>query len=214
MKMNKLSILVLMSFTLLAWPEQNQATQPVPKSQEDNPVLVEGRIVSVDVDGKSIVLNAKIEKEDTLSIDSTTVIKPEQPHTTVRDLVLKSLVRVQYAIKEGRKVATHIIPQQIWRESPPPIVRGENAIVTEGVIQSINNKGDAMIIRAAVEQQDTFAIDSNAIIKAGNRVSTLNEIKNYVSVNVHYTMREGRKVISKIIGTVKKPVGKKQTAGL
>jgi hypothetical protein len=208
------SILVFLSFASWTWPGQQQATNPPLQSQESTPVLREGRIVSVDVAGKSIVVKAKIEREDTFSVDSVTIIKPAKPHSTVRDLVLKSLVRVRYAIKEGKKVATHIILQPLWRESPPPIVKGENAIVAEGVIQSINNKGDVMIIRAAVEQQDTFAIDSTAIVKAGNRVSSLNEIKNYISVNVHYTVKEGRKIVNKIIGTVKRPVVKKQTAGL
>ena len=43
---------------------------------------------------------------------------------------------------------------------------------------------------------------------------TLDEVKTYASVNVHYAIREGRKVIDGIIGTMKKYTGKKQTAGL
>jgi|WetSurMetagenome_2_1015567.scaffolds.fasta_scaffold00396_26 hypothetical protein len=200
------SVLLFVLTATFAWPRA-AGQQTAGALQKDKSVVVEGSIASVDVDGRSLVLRAKIEREDTFDIGSAVIIKPETPHPAIADLVRNSLVEVRYTMSKGIKVASHIIMQPFKRETPPSIIQEENVIVAEGSITSINDKGGTMVIRAALDRLDTFAVDSAAVIRADGRVSTLDEVKDYLSVNVRYMMKEGRKVIGKIIGTGSKSGG-------
>ncbi|HUI93497.1 MAG TPA: hypothetical protein VLX68_14725 [Chitinivibrionales bacterium] len=181
--------------------EAKQASAP---SSLQSPVMIEGRIVSVDIAGKSLVLKANIEREDTFKVDSAVIIKAGKINATMKDLAPKIPVHVHYSIKEGKKIAMRIATQPMWREAPPAVIKGYDVIMAEGVIRSIRDQGRTMIISAALEQQDTFSLDSNAVIKAGNRLSTLDEIKEYAKAQIHYTIEGGRRIAHKIIGTIKK----------
>jgi len=198
MKYNSHVLLITM---LAAFSWTGQAPAAV---SGEKPVVVEGQIVSIDVAGKSLVIKAKIEKEDTFDVTSAAIVKAEKSNQTITDLAPESPVRVHYTVNRGRMVAAQITTQPLWREAPPPIIQGDEVIMAEGVIKSIDNKGGTMIIRAALEQQDTFAVDSNADIKADNRLSTLDEIRNFAGVRLHYIIQQGKKVARRIVGTNRK----------
>jgi hypothetical protein len=165
-------------------------------------VLVEeGKIVSADVQGGLLVLRATVEARDTFLLDKAAeVIKPEKANPTVRDLEQDSRVRVHYRNVQGTKVASTIISLPAHRqEVPPPIIQGIDMIVAEGTIRAIDNSANTMIISAQLEAQDTFALDKSAVISAGQKVSTLDEARNFAFVTIRYTLDKGRKFIREII---------------
>ncbi len=181
---------------------------------ESEPVLIsEGRIVSVDAMGSVIVLRARIERKDTFAVGNASVTSPGQKLSTVKDLAPGSPVRVKYAPVKGIKLAAEIVAMpKPWQETPPAIVQGDNMVVAEGTIRSIDDAGNTMIITASTEREDTFALDKSAVIRAGNRMSTLGELRNFVSVNVRYTLQNGKRIVNAIIGTITGN-GSEKTAG-
>jgi hypothetical protein len=174
-------------------------------SETENAFLVEeGKIVSTDVRGTSLILKATIFAKDTFTIGKAAIIRPEKPNAMAKDLEPDLPVRVSYQRVKGEKVASTIFSlKEHWRESPPPIVQGNDVIVQEGAIHSIDDNGNSMIISVALEKQDTFTLDKSAVIRSGIGRSSLGEVSDMVAVQVRYVLEKGKKVIKEIVGAAR-----------
>jgi hypothetical protein len=185
------------------------AGTPAPQ-KEEKPVMVEGQIVSVDVAGRSLVMKAKVFRVDTFTVDKEVVIRAGKMPRTVQDIKPDIPVQVRYGVENGKKVMKFLSIQPMHSDKPlhpeaPELkIKGADMIVTEGVIQSVDVSGATMIIRAPVERQDTFSVDSAAVIRAGAKQVALGEIRVSSYVNVRYVEEKGRKVVKSIIGRIKK----------
>jgi hypothetical protein len=203
MKLSGMVCAVIMVASGFSW-SQHTATQPAPSLPDGKSVMVEGRIVSVNVSGRSLVLKANVEKVDTFSVDKEVVIKAGKIPQTVRDVKPDLPVQVRYGVENGKKVMRFLSIKPLHPEAPELKIKGAEMIMAEGVIQSVEDSGATMIIRAPVERQDTFAVDSAAIIRAGAKKMELGEIKIASYVNVQYVVEKGKKVVKSIIGKIKK----------
>lgn len=191
-----------------AWSQKAAAPSP-----QEKPVMVEGRIVSVDVSGRSLVLKANIVRVDTFSVDKEAVIHAGKARRTMHDLRPDVAVMVRYVIENGNKILKLLSVKPLHPEAPEPVIKGEDMIVAEGVIQSIKDSGATMVIRASVERQDTFAVDSAALIRSGPKKVTLGEINISSYVNIHYVVEKGKKVVKSIMGKLKKSINENQPEG-
>jgi hypothetical protein len=77
------------------------------KTAKVSSLRVSGEIVSVDAIGNSVVIKAK-KGEDTLSVDSATVVKVDGKAAKVADLSAGNVVSAVYKMDSGKMVATKI----------------------------------------------------------------------------------------------------------
>lgn len=113
--MNKVALLIVSAALSTALFAQ-AATTPAPAGDSAKaktsttakkaPTL-SGTVASVDAIGNTIVIKVG-KKDDTLSVDSTTVIKSAGKDAKLADLVNGAKVTVAYKSEAGKKVATKI----------------------------------------------------------------------------------------------------------
>lgn len=177
---------------------------------DEKAFIIQGDIVSVNANGNFLVIKAKILKEDTVSIDSTATIKADNKNAKLGDLKANTKVTVHYSEKNGKKIAHHIMTRKVEEPSAAVTDSSERLIISEGVISSINERGRMMVIRADIEQNDTFYIDGAAVIKAGPGPSVLKDLKTASSVEMRGRTKGGRKVATYILSIPKKTEKVKQ----
>jgi hypothetical protein len=77
------------------------------KTAKASALRVSGEVVSVDAIGNTVVIKAK-KGEDTLSVDSATVVKIDGKAGKVADLSTGNVISAVYKMESGKMVATKI----------------------------------------------------------------------------------------------------------
>jgi hypothetical protein len=161
--------------------------------------MVEGTIVSVDAEKNMLVLKAKIYREDTLHIDKASVIKAGNKPIKIDELSANSGVKVRYKMNAGKKTASHIFAISSDGLFPDTAKSGENVLIAEGTVSSIDQNKAFLIIRAPIEQEYIFSIDPRAEIKSGLQTIPMKDLKPTYSVNIKYSTKDSKKVASSIV---------------
>ena len=107
----KLSTILLAAFvcTAFTFAQAADAAKPAaPKHAAKSQLAVSGTITSVDAIGNVLIVKAK-KAEDTVNVDTTTVIKAGGKKVTLAELITGSPVTVNYKMSEGKKIAVKIM---------------------------------------------------------------------------------------------------------
>lgn len=98
---------IALSCTALLMAAETATTAAPAKAAKPAALKVSGEIVSVDAIGNTVVIKAK-KGEDTLSVDSATVVKVDGKAAKVADLTAGNVVSAVYKMDAGKMVATKI----------------------------------------------------------------------------------------------------------
>jgi hypothetical protein len=161
--------------------------------------IVEGNIVSVDVDKNSLVLKARIYREDSIHVDKGSVLVVGNKPSTIEDLEANSDVKVRYKMNSGKKSATRISIKSGEGFLPDTTELGENILIAEGSISSIDKNKTFLILKAPMEKEYIFSIDPRAEIKSGLQTVPIKDLKPNYSVNIKYSTNGSKKVAYSII---------------
>ncbi len=177
---------------------QTNATLPKASKSVDNAKIVEGTISTVDIENNMLVMNARIMKEDSVRIDSTSIIKAGAVVSDRKDLKPYTFVRAQYQIKNGEKLATVVVTRPDVSFLPDTTEFGNKILIAEGTIHFIDQAKNLMVIQAPLEREYIFSVDPSTIIKSGIRPVPLKDLKPYYSAKVSYTEKAHRKIATSI----------------
>jgi hypothetical protein len=203
--MSSVILSTAISITLGMGAQNMTASQEYNTSMSDGTVSMrEGRILSVDCIGRVIVISVPVEQVDTFVVRNDVVISGEKDLKRVIESAPVSPVRIRYVRENGKKIMRYLNVKPVHPEIPEPIVKNEQMIVAEGRIKSIENAGNTMIFIANADIIDTFTLDSNTIIRAERQPIQLADVSRYSVANVQYVMNKGKKVLTSIIGKIKK----------
>lgn len=113
MKCSKIFYMVLAGSALVAGTQAAgtattaAASTPVVKRPATAQHVISGTVASVDVIGNTLLVKAK-KAEDTLDVDSTTIIQANGKKVAFGDLKSDARVTVSYTIVDGKKVVSKI----------------------------------------------------------------------------------------------------------
>jgi hypothetical protein len=125
--MNKVALLIVsaaLSTALFAQttntpaPTSDSAKAKTSTTAKKAPTL-SGTVTSVDAIGNTFVVKVG-KKDDTLSVDSATVIKSAGKEVKLADLASGAKVTVTYKSEAGKKVATKITEKAAAKPAPAP----------------------------------------------------------------------------------------------
>jgi hypothetical protein len=201
MKQKKLLLaFLMMSACRFTFAQGNPPSNPQTMSMAK---IIEGTIMSINIDQNMFVMKARISKVDTLHLGNSAIIKAGPVSATRKDLKPNSYIKAGYEMKKGEKQATYIMtfPEGSFR--PDTSELGKNSLIAEGTISSINEAGTIMIISAPLEKEYIFSLDSAAVIKSGKKSIQLKDLKPYGDIKAKYSEKASGKTVSPASDTSK-----------
>jgi hypothetical protein len=197
--MNILRSYMVVIMVLISGVSAKTNSKPDAANGITDPKIVEGNIVSVDVEKNSLVLKARIYREDSIHVDKASVIIVGNKPSTIEDLKQNSDVKVRYKMNSGKKSAARISIKSGNGFLPDTTELGENILIAEGTISSIDKNKTFLILQAAMEKEYLFSIDPRAEIKSGLQTVPIKDLKPNYSVNIKYSTNGSKKVAYSII---------------
>ncbi|MGB7568501.1 MAG: hypothetical protein WBM07_11620, partial [Chitinivibrionales bacterium] len=127
-----------------------------------------------------------------LHIDKSAIIRAGRTVTGRKDLTPDKYVKANYEIIKGEKHATGVLIYPEGSFLPDTAELGKDVLIAEGTIQSINDSGNVMLLKAPLEKEYVFSLDPAAVIKSGKKIVPLKELKPMYEIRVIYSEKGSR----------------------
>lgn len=202
MKQIKLSLAAIFIITILHGV-QSQAILPDNLKSISTGNLIEGTLVSIDIEQNMFVMKAKINEVDTLRLDNSAVIKAGPRIAARKDLRPNKYVKANFELIKGEKHATSISLFPANSFLPDTTELGQNVLIAEGTIESVDPAGTMMVIKAPLAKEYIFSLDPAATIKSGGKHLRLKDLKPNNDIKVKYSEKGHRNVATSVVAEPK-----------
>jgi len=160
--------------------------------------IAEGTIQSVDIEHNMFIMKTRITKIDTLHLDKSAIIRAGRAVTGRKDLTPDKYVKANYEIIKGEKHASSVLIYPEGSFLPDTAELGKDVLIAEGTIQSINDSGNVMVLKAPLEKEYVFSLDPAAVIKSGKKIVPLKELKPRYEIRVIYSEKDSRNIATSV----------------
>lgn len=197
--MNRINLLLAPLFIIAALPF-TQALGDPPDNIQRNSIgkIAEGTIQSVDIEHNMFIMKTRITRIDTLHINKSAMIRAGRVVTGRKDLTPDKYVKANYEIIKGEKHATSVLIYPEGSFLPDTAELGKDVLIAEGTIQSINDSGNVMVLKAPLEKEYVFSLDPVAVIKSGKKIVPLKELKPRYEIRVIYSEKDSRNIATSV----------------
>lgn len=197
MKQKNLSLIPIL---LIAVFHCIQSKENPPDTHQTVPLgtMMEGTIMSTDIEHNAFVMKTLITKMDTLHIDKSAVIKAGRRVAARKDLKPESYIKAGYEMEKGKKVATNIMtyPEGSFLSDTTDL--GKSVLIAEGTIQSVDETGSMLVLRAPLEKEYIFSLDPDAVIKSGIKRVPLKDLQPNYEIRVIYSEKGSRNIATSV----------------
>lgn len=160
--------------------------------------IIDGSISSVDIEHNMFVMKTRITKIDTIHLNKSAVIKSGRVVAGRKDLKPDKYVKANYEIIQGKKFATAIVTYPEGSFLPDTTELGKDVLIAEGTIQSIDDTGTVMVLKAPIEKEYIFTLDPGAIIRSGKKSIPLMDLKPNYEIQVIYSEKGSRNIATSV----------------
>jgi hypothetical protein len=160
--------------------------------------MMEGIIMSTDIEHNAFVMKTLITRTDTIHIGKSAIIKAGRHVAGRKDLKPENYVKAKYELEKGKKVATSILtyPEGSFLSDTTDL--GKSVLIAEGTIQSVDETGSMMVLKAPLEKEYIFSLDPDAVIKSGMKHIPLKDLQPNYEIKVIYSEKGSRNIATSI----------------
>ena len=177
---------------------QSKENSPDTHQTVSSGTMMEGTIMSTDIEHNAFVMKTLITRMDTIHIGKSAIIKAGHAGAGRKDLEADNHVKASYEIKKGKKIATSILtyPEGSFLSDTTDL--GKSVLIAEGTIQSVDETGSMIVLKAPLEKEYIFSLDPDAVIKSNKKNIPLKDLQPNYEIRVIYSERGSRNIATSV----------------